>query len=114
MAPSAASPSGEFQDIRSRILALRAEVLRHQQAYHMQDAPVISDAQYDALVRELEGLESRYPELAPGPSPVDQVGFAPKREFSEVRHRVPMLSLNNVFTMKSFSSLRADWHKTLA
>ena len=98
MAPSAASPSGEFQDIRSRILALRAEVLRHQQAYHMQDAPVISDAQYDALVRELEGLESRYPELAPGPSPVDQVGFAPKREFSEVRHRVPMLSLNNVFT----------------
>ena len=64
----------------------------------MLDAPMISDAQYDALVRELEALESRYPELAPGPSPVDQVGFAPKREFSEVRHRVPMLSLNNAFS----------------
>ncbi|MFN9954247.1 MAG: NAD-dependent DNA ligase LigA, partial [bacterium] len=59
---------------------------------------MISDAQYDALVRELEALESRYPELAPGSSPVDQVGFAPKREFSEVRHRVPMLSLNNAFS----------------
>ena len=98
MAPSPASTSGDLQEIRSRILALRAEVLRHQQAYHMLDAPTISDAQYDALVRELEGLESRYPELAPGPSPVDQVGFAPKREFSEVRHRVPMLSLNNAFS----------------
>jgi DNA ligase (NAD+) len=88
----------DLQKIRSRILALRAEVISHQQAYHLLDAPVISDAQYDALVRELEGLESRYPELAPGPSPVDQVGFAPKREFSEVRHRVPMLSLNNAFS----------------
>lgn len=98
MALDAASVSVDLQKIRSRILALRAEVISHQQAYHLLDAPVISDAQYDALVRELEGLESRYPELAPGPSPVDQVGFAPKREFSEVRHRVPMLSLNNAFS----------------
>ena len=98
MARDTASVSVDLQKIRSRILALRAEVITHQQAYHMLDAPMISDAQYDALVRELEGLESRYPELAPGPSPVDQVGFAPKREFSEVRHRVPMLSLNNAFS----------------
>ena len=98
LARNAQSTSQDLQEIRRRILALRAEVLRHQQAYHMLDAPVISDAQYDALVRELEGLESGYPELAPGPSPVDQVGFAPKREFSEVRHRVPMLSLNNAFS----------------
>jgi len=98
LARDAASVSVDLQKIRSRILALRAEVISHQQAYHLLDAPVISDAQYDALVRELEGLESRYPELAPGPSPVDQVGFAPKREFSEVRHRVPMLSLNNAFS----------------
>ncbi len=83
--------------IRERILGLRAEVAKHQRAYHQQDAPLISDAQYDALVRELESLESRFPDLAPGNSPVDQVGFAPKREFSEVRHRVPMLSLNNAF-----------------
>jgi DNA ligase (NAD+) len=84
-------------EIRARILLLRSEVAQHQKAYHQEDAPIISDAQYDALVRELESLESRYPDLAPGTSPVDQVGFAPKREFSEVQHRVPMLSLNNAF-----------------
>lgn len=92
-----AKTSPPAADIRSRILELRQEVARHQKAYHQEDAPIISDAQYDALVRELESLESAYPDLAPGPSPVDQVGFAPKREFSEVRHRVPMLSLNNAF-----------------
>jgi len=69
-------------EIRHRILQLRDEVARHQRAYHQQDAPLITDAQYDALVRELESLESQYPDLAPGPSPVDQIGFAPKREFS--------------------------------
>ena len=84
-------------ETRERILQLRSEVARHQRAYHQDDAPLISDAQYDALVRELEALESEFPELAPGLSPVDQVGFAAKREFAEVRHRVPMLSLNNAF-----------------
>ncbi|MBU3724650.1 MAG: NAD-dependent DNA ligase LigA [Burkholderiaceae bacterium] len=90
-------PLLDAKETRDRIVALRAEVLKHQRAYHQQDAPLISDAQYDALVRELEELESAFPDLAPGTSPVDQVGFAPKREFSEVRHRVPMLSLNNAF-----------------
>lgn len=85
-------------EARDRIIWLRAEVLEHQRAYHQLDAPSISDAQYDALVRELERLESEYPELVPGRSPVDQVGFAPKREFKEVQHRVPMLSLNNAFS----------------
>jgi DNA ligase (NAD+) len=84
-------------DLVERILKLRAEVLAHQRAYHQLDAPVISDAQYDALVRELEGLEAANPGLVPGPSPVDQVGFSAKREFAEVAHRVPMLSLNNAF-----------------
>jgi DNA ligase (NAD+) len=85
------------QDTSELIVKLRAEVLAHQRAYHQLDAPVISDAQYDALVRELEALEAANPGLVPGPSPVDQVGFSAKREFSEVQHRVPMLSLNNAF-----------------
>jgi DNA ligase (NAD+) len=86
---------------RERLLALREEVRRHQQAYHQEDAPIISDAQYDALVRELERLESALAVTETGgsqaDSPIDQVGFAPKREFKEVMHRVPMLSLNNAF-----------------
>lgn len=86
---------------RERLLALREEVRRHQQAYHQEDAPIISDAQYDALVRELERLESVLAATETGgsqaDSPIDQVGFAPKREFKEVVHRLPMLSLNNAF-----------------
>jgi DNA ligase (NAD+) len=83
--------------VKSRIEKLRAEITLHQRAYHQEDAPVITDAQYDVLVKELQRLESEHPELAPGLSPVDQVGFSPKREFREVVHRVPMLSLNNAF-----------------
>ncbi len=94
---SASGSDAQALETRERILQLRTEVARHQRAYHQDDAPLISDAQYDALVRELEALESEFPELAPGLSPVDQVGFAARREFAEVRHRVPMLSLNNAF-----------------
>lgn len=100
-------------EIRHRILQLRDEVARHQRAYHQQDAPLITDAQYDALVRELESLESQYPDLAPGPSPVDQIGFAPKREFSEVVHRVPMLSLNNAFESSDVEQFVARLAKEL-
>ncbi|WVN40900.1 NAD-dependent DNA ligase LigA [beta proteobacterium MWH-UniP1] len=101
-------------EIRNRILQLRGEVAQHQRAYHQEDAPLISDAQYDALVRELETLESQYPDLVPGPSPVDQVGFAPKREFSEVVHRVPMLSLNNAFETTDVEQFVARLAKDLA
>ena len=83
--------------LSARILSLRSEVARHQRAYHQDDAPVISDAQYDALVKELAALERSHPELAGGDSPLDQIGFAPKREFAERTHRQPMLSLNNAF-----------------
>ncbi len=83
--------------LRLRVVALREEIARHQRAYHQLDEPEISDAQYDALIAELRRLEAEYPELASQPSPSEQVGFAPKREFSEVRHRQPMLSLNNAF-----------------
>lgn len=83
--------------MRKKILDLRADVARHQRAYYQEDAPVITDAQYDALIKELAELERKYPDLAAGDSPLDTVGFAPKREFAEVRHRVPMLSLNNAF-----------------
>jgi DNA ligase (NAD+) len=72
-------------------------VIQHQQAYYRDDAPLISDARYDALVQELARLELLLPAAAQGPSPLDTVGFAPRREFTEVAHRVPMLSLGNAF-----------------
>jgi len=86
-----------MDDLDARIAALRAEVIQHQQAYYRDDAPLISDARYDALVQELARLEALLPAAAEGPSPLDTVGFAPRREFTEVAHRVPMLSLGNAF-----------------
>ena len=99
---SSAAPGPED---RARLDALREEVRRHQKAYHQEDAPVISDAQYDALVRELERLEASFGSspVATTPSPIEQVGFAPKREFKEVVHRLPMLSLNNAFESSDVS-----------
>jgi DNA ligase (NAD+) len=78
-----------------RAAELRREIERHNVLYYVKDAPEITDAEYDALMRELFELEARHPELASPASPTQRVGAAPLPEFPEVRHRVPMLSLAN-------------------
>lgn len=95
-----------------RLAALREEVRRHQRLYHREDAPEISDAQYDALIAELAALEARVRDRAPGvavssSSVLEAVGFAPKREFVSVTHRQPMLSLNNGFSRESLDQFVA-------
>lgn len=76
-----------------------AEQIRHHNAlYYQQDAPVISDGEYDALMRELEALERAHPELQAPDSPTQKVGAAPLAKFAKVKHSVPMLSLNNAFS----------------
>lgn len=81
----------------TRVTWLRAEIERHNQAYYVQDAPQISDAQYDLLMRELQALEASYPELITPESPTQRVGAAPLSAFGSVTHSVPMLSLGNAF-----------------
>ncbi len=81
-----------------RIAWLRSELAMHNRQYHLLDDPLISDSQYDSLFRELQDLESAYPELLALDSPTQRVGSAPLAEFSSARHRQPMLSLNNAFT----------------
>jgi DNA ligase (NAD+) len=76
---------------------LRGEIEKHNRLYHVEDAPQITDAEYDRLFRELVELEKAYPELATPDSPTQRVGAAPLPEFAEVRHRTPMLSLGNAF-----------------
>ena len=76
---------------------LRQEIERHNQAYYQHDAPVITDAEYDALFRELQSLESTHPELLTADSPTQRVGTRPLSAFGSVMHRVPMLSLANAF-----------------
>ncbi len=94
------------EDARARYAALIKEIEKHDLLYHQQDSPEISDAAYDALRNELEALEKQYPELKTDQSPSAKVGAAPAKGFRKVRHKVPMLSLSNVFTEEEFFEFR--------
>jgi len=85
------------QDVAARVRLLREELERHNYLYYVLDKPEIPDAEYDKLFRELERLEAEYPLLATLDSPTRRVGATPLAEFSQLTHRVPMLSLNNAF-----------------
>ncbi|NHM28288.1 NAD-dependent DNA ligase LigA [Desulfofundulus sp. TPOSR] len=82
---------------RQRIEELRREIEYHNYRYYVLDDPVISDERYDALMRELIKLESKYPSLVTPDSPSQRVGGQPREGFATVRHRIPMLSLANAF-----------------
>jgi DNA ligase (NAD+) len=105
MLPAVASPP----ELEQRVEELRAEIEEHNRRYHVEDDPTISDAEYDALVRELREIEAEFPELITPDSPTQLVGAPVSSQFSEVQHRVPMMSLDNAF---SFDEL-LDWGKRL-
>ena len=86
------------QDPLERMNELAAQVLEHRRRYYVLDAPTVSDAEYDALERELRELEDRYPLLADPNSPTRRVGAPPVAAFAKIRHRVPMLSLDNAYS----------------
>jgi DNA ligase (NAD+) len=85
-------------DPAEELAFLAAEIARHNRLYHGEDAPEISDADYDALVRRNAELEERYPELVRADSPSRQVGAAPAGHLAKVAHARPMLSLDNAFS----------------
>lgn len=85
------------EEARLELAALSAELLKHDEAYHGRDDPLISDADYDALKRRNMGLEEQFPHLKLVGSPSDRVGAKPQEKFEKVRHAVPMLSLDNAF-----------------
>jgi DNA ligase (NAD+) len=84
-------------DVERRLEDLRREVSRHEYLYHVLDQPELTDAQYDALYRELAALEAEHPELVTPDSPTQRVGGEASGQFAKVRHRRPMLSLQNAF-----------------
>jgi DNA ligase (NAD+) len=88
----------ESDDAAARVAELRALVNHHNERYHVLDEPEIPDAEYDALVRELRQLESDHPELITPDSPTQLVGAAPLGLFAPVRHRTPMMSLDNAIS----------------
>jgi DNA ligase (NAD+) len=83
---------------RKRHTALSLQLALHDKAYFEEDAPSITDAEYDALRKELLALEAEYPELATAQSPSQKVGAVASGKFAKIKHRVPMLSLNNGFS----------------
>jgi DNA ligase (NAD+) len=91
-------PMLQDQDIRGRLEELRRQIRHHDYLYYALDSPVISDAEYDALFRELLQLESARPDLITEDSPTQRVGFAPLEKFAPFAHAVPMLSLENAMS----------------
>ncbi|MGD8925910.1 MAG: NAD-dependent DNA ligase LigA [Thioalkalispiraceae bacterium] len=82
---------------KQRVEKLREEINHHNYLYYVLDAPEIPDSEYDRLLRELQGLEQKHPELITSDSPTQRVGARPLSAFAEIKHLQPMLSLNNAF-----------------
>jgi DNA ligase (NAD+) len=83
---------------RKRVVELRRQIEHHNYRYYVLDDPEVPDAEYDRLMRELQDLEERFPELVSEDSPTRRVGAAPVEGFPSVRHETPMLSLSNAFS----------------
>ncbi len=94
-------------DVVEKVESLREQIRHHNYRYHVLDAPEIPDVEYDRLVRELQALEAKYPELVTPDSPTQRVGAKPIKAFGTIEHRLPMLSLDNAF---SEEELR-DFHR---
>ncbi|HXI09962.1 MAG TPA: NAD-dependent DNA ligase LigA, partial [Thermodesulfobacteriota bacterium] len=80
------------------ITRLKGEINYHNYRYYVLDNPVVTDAEYDRLMRRLEELEAAFPQLVSPDSPTQRVGAAPLSAFGTVKHSVPMLSLKNAFS----------------
>ena len=98
------------KDISKRVQHLRNELNRHNYLYYVLAKPEISDFEYDAMLKDLEALEKKYPELADENSPTQRVGSDQTKGFKQVTHRYPMLSLANTY---SFEELE-DFHERVA
>lgn len=99
--------------VRKRARELRALIEHHRQRYYENDAPEISDADYDALERDLQQLERQHPELRSDDSPTQRVGGKPGKEFEEYAHHVPMLSLDNAYDESEFLEFDARLKRAL-
>ena len=97
-------------DVTERITELRERLNYHNYRYYVLDSPEVSDAQYDALIRELRAIEAEHPEFVTLDSPTQRVGAAPADGFEQLTHTRPMFSLSNAFDDEEFMA----WHKRVS
>lgn len=102
-----------MESIIQQINQLRTSLRHHEHLYHVLDAPEIPDAEYDRLMQQLRELETQHPELITSDSPTQRVGAAPLDAFEQVKHEVPMLSLDNVFDEESYLAFDKRVHDRL-
>ena len=98
---------------KAELERLAAEISAHDKRYYQQDAPTVTDAEYDALRQRNAAIEARFPDLVRADSPSQRVGAAPTGKFKKVRHAVPMLSLDNAFTDEDVMDFVARIHRFL-
>lgn len=99
--------------LQQKINSLRQKIQEHNYRYYILDAPSITDAEYDRLFESLKAIEKEHPELVTRDSPTQRVGAKPSKEFSEVQHQVPMLSLENAFEKEDVEAFDQRIHDRL-
>lgn len=97
----------------ARITALRRDIEEHNRRYYQEAAPTISDQEYDRLYRDLQDLEKQFPNLASPDSPTQHVGGAPSEGFARIKHRTPMLSLDNTYSEEDVAAFFMRLQKLL-
>ncbi|HEY9633035.1 MAG TPA: NAD-dependent DNA ligase LigA [Coleofasciculaceae cyanobacterium] len=98
-------------EVKQRVQELRQLLQKASYAYYVLDNPIMEDAVYDQLYRELQDLEMQYPELVMPESPTQRVGERPTTRFSSVRHNIPLYSLENAFNIEEFAKWQERWQR---
>ncbi|MEG4800330.1 NAD-dependent DNA ligase LigA [Microcoleus sp. ARI1-B5] len=98
-------------EIQQQIQQLRQQLQEASYAYYVLDAPIMADEVYDRLYRQLQELESDYPELITAESPTQRVGEKPATQFFSVKHNIPLYSLENAFNLEEFAKWQERWQR---
>lgn len=106
--------SSHLNQIRKKIRQLREEIAYHEKKYYVDNDPQISDYEFDQLIKKLQDLEKKYPQLITPESPTQRVGEEPIEGFPSVTHRVPMLSLDNCYSSKELREFEGRLKKVLS
>ncbi len=98
-------------EIKHKVKQLRQQLQKASYAYYVLDRPIMEDAVYDRLYRQLQELETQYPELITLDSPTQRVGEEPASQFISVKHNLPLYSLENAFNLEELTKWQQRWQR---